>query len=248
MATKGIFALVGDQYALGAGNTFVYCRRVPLFFRLFLLPMALLQASLLFCISLCFRLLFLFDWVSALVDSIRSSILTFLQGLQHGIDRSLFQFLFNPPIMVAIVPIFILSAILPKFSSQISVEFDDQGLGDGGIFATMNKICWGSSSALFGYVSRAHILMMPFLAVIAFVYSIVLIIVGAAAFVLIVLDWFSSAVEKMRRFCVWLTQSMAQKIADDLFNFVIYTASMILIAPVILLVLVIPKISTSMDQ
>lgn len=71
-----------------------------------------------------------------------------------------------------------------------------------GTFRRIQQVFWQAAKRLFDYVSNSFILLMPFVAIVAIFYSVILITIGLFFFLLIPLDWISCLIENIRS---WIT-------------------------------------------
>ena len=218
----------------------------------FVLVIALVDALVLYAVGLIFRLLVICDWIGGIVDAVRDKLLGVMERLSQQVDNSFFSFLLSPVALVLVAPVFLLSLFIPKFSSNIAVNFvadELSGIMDGtGLFREVNKIIWRCANRLFAYVVKSPLLMKPFVAVIATGYSLVLIVVGFLFFVLIPLDWFSQMVEKSRQRIFDFVHKRSGDIDRSLSGFLINPVLLTVLAPVFLAIILVPKFTSVADS
>jgi len=250
--SAGVFSCIGTSYIKAAKNTFYFTKRgAPFLLKPFALVFALFYSVTLLMISLFFYALIILDWLGNLTDTLRKSLLNAMDGHSRKINNGILSFILSPIIIVLLSPLFLLSVFIPKVSSNPIENFAVNEISDifsgAGAFKRINKIIWGAAKRLFRYVGNANLILMPILSVIAILYSIVLIAVGSIFAILIPLDWISYLIESIRQGIVSFTNNQQQKIRYSGSSFLIAPVLLVVLAPVFLLLLIIPKFTTQID-
>lgn len=249
--SQGIFSSLSQAYFTSAKNSFYYATHTRFIIKPFALIIALCYAVVLIPVGTIFALLIILDWVGKTTDAIRRFFLELMDKQSWSVDNSFFSFLFRPIILVVLAPLFLLSVFIPKLSSNSMVHLAVNELSDimsgAGAFKQINQIIYRAANRLFVYVSSAPLLMKPFVAVIAIIYSVVLIVVGAVFILLIPLDWLSRLIEGMRQGVVRFVDSKQWDIRYRGSAFLFTPALLIVLAPVFLMIILIPKFTTNVD-
>ncbi|MBI4748560.1 MAG: hypothetical protein HY774_08715 [Acidobacteria bacterium] len=247
--SQGVFCSLGRGYMQASASLFRYSLRQRWFVQPFTFGMAVVYAPFLMVVACGFYLFVVFDWLGAAVDWIRSGLLRVITAMADRMGQSFGSFLFGPVVICLVAPIFLLSLFIPKLSSAVPVsivaEFAD--LTGSGAFKTVNRACWKAAGELFRYVASKPFYVMPVLAIIAIVYSVILLGVGLCFVILIPLDWLSALIELTRQWIVSLTNRLGSGIEHSFGQFLILPVLLVVIAPVFLAVLLIPKFASSVD-
>lgn len=240
--STGVFSSIGSSYLKAAKNVFSYLRYSPLLLKPIVLLLALIYALFLLVIGIIFYCLIILDWLGKLTDGVRNFFMNALENNSYRVDNSLFSFLIRPIFIVVLAPVFLITLCIPKFSS--TVELDTYGVSDAmGTFKRIQQVFWQAAKRLFYYVSDSFILLMPFVALIAVFYSLVLIVMGFIFFLLIPLDWISRLVENIREWIANFCHHQQQKIIYGFGSFLFAPILLIILSPVFIALLIIPKFS-----
>jgi len=249
--SAGIFSNIGTSYIKAGKNTFYFTKRAPFLLKPFALVFALFYSVILLIIGLFFYSLIILDWLGNLTDTLRKGLLNAMDRQRWKITNGILSFIFSPIIIVLLSPLLLLSVFIPKLSSNPAADFVVNEISDifsgAGAFKRINKIIWGAAKRLFRYVGNANLILMPILAIIAILYSIVLIAVGSIFAILIPLDWISYLIESIRQGIVSFTNNQQQKIRYSGSSFLIAPVLLAILAPIFLLLLIIPKFTTQLD-
>lgn len=249
MKNKGIFEAISGNYFLAGSQAFSYLGKRSILLKLIFFPIVCFIYILMGAGGIFFRLFIVFDWLSAIVDSLRNSVLNKMKNLKENISTSFIAFIINPFLIALLAPVFFICAVLPKFSSQVpGIIGESMEQFSNGSFREMNKISWGAAHNLFLYVSNATLLMKPLLGIIAIFLSVFLIVVGAVFFVLTIFDLISGIIDKMRMGLVRFTQSIALASERNFIYLIVSPALMILMIPILVFLLIVPKFSTGIDN
>jgi len=178
-------------------------------------------------------------------------LLRLMEKLSRSISYSFWSFLFSPIILIIVSFLFLLSLLIPKISSDIELKEHTKLISEifdgSGIFKRVNKILWNASNNMFRYIINVSLFLKPFLAIIAIIQSIFLLIVGLLFFILIPLDWINSFFEKIKERLINTTRKWISKIPNNFFSFVFYSILVMFMSILILLSQIIPKISFSFE-
>ncbi|PPK74906.1 hypothetical protein B0F87_107149 [Methylobacter tundripaludum] len=238
----GVFASISSSYLKAAKNVFTYFDYSPSLLKPVVLLLALIYALFLLFIGIIFYCFIILDWVGQLTDGIRNFFMSVIENNSYRVGSSLFSFLFRPLGMLVLAPLFLISLCIPKFSS--AVELDPYGVSDAmGTFKRIQQAFWQAAKRLFYYVSNSFILLMPFVAVIAVFYSLVLIVMGLVFFLLIPLDWISHLVENIREGIANFCHNHQRKIVYSFADFLFSPILLIILSPIFMGLLIIPKFS-----
>ncbi len=102
--------------------------------------------------------------------------------------------------------------------------------------------------SMFAYVSDvAPLLLKPVVAIIAIIYTSVLIVVGVIFIILIPLDWIGLLIEKTRQGIAKFANQRQENIRYHASAFLFNPALLALLSPIFLLIILIPKFSANVD-
>ncbi|KOR28830.1 hypothetical protein TI05_12000 [Achromatium sp. WMS3] len=250
--SNGIFGSLSGAYLAAAKNTFYYILVAPWLLKPIVLVIAIYYAMALVGVACIFAVFIALDWLAMLTDSIRGYFLRLMEHQSEAIENSLLAFLFRPLLLMVITPFFLLAVFIPKFSSSNALthlatnELSDM-LSGAGAFKKINQIIWKAANNLFVYVVKAPLVLKPIAALVAIFYSIVLICVGAAFFVLIPIDWLSRLISNIRYGIVRFANRQQDSIRHSMFSFLFAPILLIILAPLFLLLILLPKFTTDVD-
>ena len=249
MKTLGLFESISNGYFLAGNKSFEYLKSKMILIKLLFFPIAFFVFVCMGLSGIFFRMFILLDWISDFIDGLRKGVLSMLTNLQNDIPNSFRAFIFNPLLITLLAPVFFLCALLPKFSSNINSFIGDTMVQfSEGVFKKMNRICWTSASNLFRYVANAPLLLKPVLSIVAIVLSLMLILVGIAFFIFIIFDLFSALLERLRNTLVNIVYRLANSSSNSFTGFIFSPALMVVMIPVLVFLLIVPKISSVMDN
>ena len=245
---SGIFSSLSSSYFEAGQNVFYYVGNSNWIIRPFSFILAIGFNIILLPVAILFWSLKVFDILGKAVDSIRRVIINMMDNLSDNISNSFFSFILNPLFIVLLSPFFILSLLLPKLSSDVVVgQLSD--IGDGaGVFERLNKITSNGAKETFMYVEYSHILFKPFMFIIAILLSFILICLGFLFILFIPLDWISKIVEKIRQFIVDYVDDKKYDIRYDTQAFLFTPILLVMLAPLFILAILIPKFSSSISD
>jgi hypothetical protein len=249
--SQGVFLNLSQGYISSAKNSFYYVGQTNLLVKPFAFIIAMIYSAVLVPVGTIFSLFIVLDWVGKAIDSIRKFLLELMETQSWSVNNSLFSFLFRPIFLVILAPLFLLSVFIPKLSSNSMVHLTVNEVSDimsgSGAFKRVNEIIYRAAHRLFIYVSSAPLLLKPFIASIAIVYSIILIIVGAIFILLIPLDVLSKLIEGMRQGVVRFVDNQQWNIRYSGSAFLFTPLILVVLAPVFLAIILIPKFTTNLD-
>lgn len=247
---KGLFTHLAHSYLKAAGKTWRYLVSAAWLLKPVILPLVVIYWAILVVIGLIFYLGILIDLLSKLVDGLRNVILNAMRDQSRRIDNSFIAFLWSPIWLTLLAPLLLLSLITPKFSSDTVDSFiaDNAGeLFDGaGTFKIIRRLFLDAAKRLFDYVASAPLLLKPLAALIAIVYSLVLMAVACVFMLLIPLDWLSALVETMRQKIAKTAYQLQMRVDGSLGYFLFIPPLLAVLAPVFVILLSIPKITTQL--
>ncbi len=249
--SEGVFLSLSKSYLMSAKNSFYYIKQVPLLLKPVVLVIAILYSIILVPVGGIFGALIIFDWIGEVTDAIRKSLLELMDKQSWSVDNSLMSFLVRPVLLVLMTPLFLLSVFIPKLSSNALVNMAANEISDivsgAGAFKRINEIIWRAAHRLFVYVSNEPLLLKPVAAIIAVLYSIALIVVGAVFFILIPLDLISRFIENIRQWIAQFANGQQQKIRYNGGAFLFAPLLLVLLSPIFLAIILVPKFTTSLD-
>lgn len=245
---NGVFSSLSQSYFQAAKNVYYFVGSVYWVFKPIAFLFAIVFSLILLPVGLVFWVLILLDYLGSTTDGIRKSIINSMDNQSWAISDSFGAFLFRPVILVLIAPFFILSLAIPKISSDAMVNIAADELSDiisgAGAFKRLNGIIWNAANQLFVYVGRAPLLLKPFAAVIAIVYSVVLIILGVFFILLVPLDWLSQLIESIRQYVVRYVDRKKDNIRYSTGAFLFTPVTLVVLSPLFLAAILIPKFAT----
>ena len=250
---KGTFQIISESYQIGANNLFEYCSGLPWIFKPFFYCYAIVGALVLYACSLIFYVLIIFDYLASIVNAIRKSLLSIIEGNSEAAQDSLGSFIFSPLIICIITPIFILSALLPKISSEIDIDettgevLEKADITSSGTFRKIISFSMDTISNLFSYIRDQSLLFMPFLIIPCLINCILMLILILISTPLLLFDLFSYIVDSIRSVCIRISRSLGQSTENGFGGFVFSPILLVLLVPIFIGILIIPKFSTGID-
>lgn len=113
-----------------------------------------------------------------------------------------------------------------------------------GVFRSISRAYFSAAKNTFHYTGKAHLLLQPAALIISFIYSPILIITGIVFSAFIILDLFGGLVDDIRRFILRSLERQSWSVDDSFVSLVLRPILVILIAPLFILSLFIPKLSS----
>jgi len=249
---NGVFASLSQSYFQAAKNVFYFVGNSSILMKPFAFILAIGFNIILLPVGIIFGLFIVLDYLGNFTDSMRQSIIDAMEHHSWRVDDSLLSFLFRPIIVVILSPLFIISLIIPKVSSDalVNAGADEvkQIISGSGAFKRLNNIIWNTLHRLFVYIKNAPLLIKPIAAIVAIYYSMVLIMLGILFIFLIPLDWLSQLVESIRQAIVRFVDSSQDRIRYRTSSFLFIPIVLVLLAPLFLIAILIPKFSSSMTD
>jgi hypothetical protein len=249
----GIFSNVARSYIRAAENNWRYLGHTSWFIKFPVFFITALYSIILLIIGLIFYMGILIDILGRITDWIRKLILNTMKKQSHSIDNGFFSFLFRPLLLIVLSPFLLVSLFIPKLSSEPIAEFitseSSQALDGAGTFGLIKSMFWQTASRnLFYFVSNTYLLLKPITALIAVVYSILFIIIGFFFALLIPLDFISFLIESLRQKIARIAHKLANSICDSFFKFLFVSPLLMVLAPIFILLLIIPKITSQLPD
>lgn len=248
---KGTFEIIGNSYSAAGTNLFRFSNQCSWFFRPFLFIFSIIASALLMIGSLLFNVLRIFDVLSSLVDSLRQTLLNKLRNLSTSLDNSFLSFLLYPVIMILIAAIFIISVLIPKISTNHSTVghhvINNMSLTGVGTFREIIQIGLSGIRNLYSYVGNKFILVRPFLIIPCLINTMLLMILILGATPLLLFDMISYLIDQIRIVCIRVSRSLSEGIRNSFTSFIINPLVMLVLVPIIIAALIIPKFSTSLN-
>ncbi len=245
----GIFSAVGQAYFNALDSISYYWAREHWLLKPVLFPVACVYSLVLLLISVIFYAGIVFDWLAKLTDWLREYLLNAMKNQSYRIDESLSAFLFRPVWLLLLSPLLLGSLLFPKLSSDTLDGFggDVGDFFDGdGAFKTVKGIFLQGAGRLFDFVADTHLLLKPLTAAVAIVYSLILMAVGFGFALLIPLDWLSRVVETIRQWIARTAYQLQRRISQSFAHFLLVPPLLIGLAPLFMLLLIIPKITSQL--
>jgi hypothetical protein len=248
----GIFENLSIAYKDSSTNMFEYTKERNILIRPILYLVALAYSFVLYPIGLIFGFLTLLDDYTESVDRIRRYIVNSMDNYSYEIRDGIFSFIFKPILFVIHIPLFIISLMIPKLSGVAVAESVAMGQVPTptrtpiGAFKEVTSIIWRSNKNLYGYGFKdAFLLLKPLTIIIALIYSIAFILAGLVITLLIPLDWISKLIDLIRSGVVNYVNRNKNRIRNGLFSFLFIPALLTALAPLFLLIIIVPKFSST---
>lgn len=251
--SKGTFQIISESYQIGANNLIEYCDDAPLILKPFFYIYAIIGYLSLYICSFIFYLLIIFDYFSSFINSIRKVLLDSIEDRSINVDTSLINFLFNPIIIAALTPIFIISGILPKISSELDIDeytgevIKNLNITGSGTFKKIINFSMETTSNLFNYLRNQNFLTWPFLIIPCLFNAFIMFLIILVSTPLLILDLFSHIVDSIRAFCIKTSRNLGQSTYNGIGGFLFSPIVLIILVPIFIGILIIPKFSTAID-
>lgn len=250
---KGTFQIISESYQIGAKNLFKYCRNAPMILKPFFYVYAIFTYVVLYISSFVFYILIVFDFLATIVNSIRKALLNSIETKSKNVQYSFSAFIFNPLIIAILTPIFILSAILPKISSEIGIDdttgdiLDNLDITGSGTFRKIINFLMGTISNLFVFIKQKNVLFLPFLILPYLFHCVIMLFLILISTPLLLLDLFSYIIDSIRDFCIRISRNLGKSTENGFWGFAFSPIILVFLVPVFIGILVIPKFSTGID-
>lgn len=244
---SGLFAAMASGYSLGARSLWSFLRGLPLILRpvvaLWVIPASLVLklTGLLFSVGI------VFDVLAAMVDRIRGGILGWLRGTIAGMQSSRLVYVFAPVPVVVLTPLVLLAGLLPKIGMQdVVFDHDDTEVEPDGRYYGRVRRVYGElvTTALAGLAGHGW-WFLP----LALAPGLLIAVWGLGctvlAFALQALDLISWLVDWLRNVATGTLHSLGRGAGSGFVGAVAAPVVMVVLAPIYLLILLIPKLSTS---
>lgn len=241
------FLSLSRSYRKAVGSSFGFARKVPWVFKPFIALIAFIYAPFLLLIALFFSTLIVLDWMGGITDRLRQWIFDVMEAQSFAIRRSFISFLLRPMAVILIAPLFLLSIIIPKFSNSVAVEMAVDDLNGEGLFKSISALFFRTVRRMFAFVSQTYLLLIPPAAAVALLYAGLLMVAGFLFVMLIPIDWLSHVIERIRRAIVLFIEGKQLRLQRSFGTFLLTPAVLIIAAPLILTLLLIPKFSSHFD-
>jgi len=251
--TKGTFQIISESYQNAISNLFEYCNQFHWIIRPIFFIYACAASLIMLVASLIFSILIIFDALARFVNSIRDAIFESMYNNSENVRYTLNGFIFNPIIVCLTVPIFILSIILPKISSEL--EFDESisdvignfNFANSGAFQKIIRISLYIISELLYFFHKSSVLFWPLLAIPFLFNSALMLFVILISTPLLILDLISWIVDGIRFACVKIAIGLSKSVNHGFSGFLFSPAILLILVPVFILVLIIPKFSSTIE-
>jgi len=250
---KGTFQIISESYQRGANNLFNYCQEAPWILKPFLYIYALMGCVVLYVSSFAFYILIIFDHLASAVNCVRRGLLNAIEERSRNVEDSFIEFIFNPIIIALLTPIFILSALLPKISSELDIDeatgeiLEKLDITSNGTFRKIMDYSKDTISNSLDYIKESSIIWWPFLILPWLFNSLLMLIIIVISTPLLLLDLFSYIIDSIRGFCIKISRNLGESTEESFGWFLFSPIILALLAPVFILVLIIPKFSTGID-
>lgn len=245
---QGVFSSLSESYFQASKNGFYFVGNTNWLMKPLALVLAMGFSLFLLPVGIVFWAFIILDHLGGATDGIRKGIINSMENNSYAISHSFGSFIFSPIWLVLTAPLFILSLAIPKVSSDAMLNMAQNEvceiISGAGAFKRMNKILWNASNNLFVYLRYSPLLLKPFVAIIAIIYSIVLTLLGAFFIIFIPLDWISQIVENIRQGIVRFVDRKQYAISHNTGAFIFTPALLVILAPLFLIAILIPKFTS----
>ena len=251
--SDGLFANVSSGYRIGARSLWVWLGDTHWLFKPFGIIWVLPTSAILWGIGLALYVLVVFDVLAAWVDGIRNWLLGVLERTAEAMVERRWSYFVAPLTIIPTLPLIVAAGLLPKLgiATLIPHGHDHDGPDihpDGGYFRSAARLFRHLAQASWRGLWGHGLLFVPFALPIAAI-TLPLTLGGAVLFTaLTALDLISFLVNWLRRGVTTIIDSLAWGARNSMVSAVINPALMILLLPVFVAVLLIPKLSTAHHQ
>lgn len=116
-----------------------------------------------------------------------------------------------------------------------------------GVFSSIGKSYIQAAKNVFVYLGTAHFTLKPVILMPTLFYAFLLFPIGIVFYLFIVLDWVGKITDTIRHFFIDAIDSNSYKIDRSFFSFLFRPIIMVILIPIFLITLCIPKLSSSVD-
>ena len=113
----GAFRKINEIIWRAAHRLFSYVAKAPLLLKPIVAIVAIFYSIILIVAGALFGILIPLDWIGKLIEGMRQGIVRFVDNHQNKTKYSGTAFLFSPPLLIILFPIFLIMILVPKFSA-----------------------------------------------------------------------------------------------------------------------------------
>jgi len=249
--TKGTFQIISESYQNAISNLFDYCNQFHWIVRPILFIYVCLVSITMLAASLIFYILIIFDALARFVNATRDAIFDSMYNTSGSLRYTVSGFVFNPMIVSLIIPIFILSIILPKLSSDFDESVSDFlgnfNLANSGAFQKIIRLSIYTLGQLLYFFSRGKVWFWPLLAIPFLFNSALMLLIIFICTPLLILDLISWIVDFIRFMCIKIATNLSKSVDRSFSGFLFSPAILLILVPIFILVLIIPKFSSTIE-
>ena len=247
--SNGLFSSVSGGYRQGGRSLMSWLGRTHWVFKPFVALWAVPAALVLHGIGLALYVLVLFDLLAALVDRLRDMIFTMARHLADGMLERGVIYLLSPLALLLLTPLIVVAGLIPKIGLDALVPpFDFGPEVDGPHF---RRAAAGYRRLALAYWAgwRAHGLLFWPLGLPMAVAMIPLCLAAAMLFqALRLLDLVSALVDAIRQAISAMINKLADSAGNGLFAALLCPVLLVVLLPLFLAALLVPKFSTAAAQ
>lgn len=251
MKQQGIFGNISNSYWDAAGAAMAYVMfEAPWLLKLPLLPVATAYGLAMSFIATLFYTLALFDILGKVADGIKKYVFNLLDSNRKLVDVDLIGFILRPLLMVFSIPILIMAVIVPRLSSSVIVEVGGEignVLSGSGAMSRTSRLLIETLRITWRYALRnmfqSQISVMPLIVLIALLHTTLLLPLAVFFLLLAPIDWFSALIDRSRASLARYLRSRQTCIRYSGWGFLFMPLWLIIIAPIIIILLLVPKFS-----
>jgi len=239
-----LFKTISGNYSLSSSEMWYWLRYKNILIKAIMIFWILPISIILKIISFIFSLGIFLDSFSSWLWNKRDNALYSLESSTYGLSYKKTSYILTPIEATLLFPYYILLGIIPKFSSVVSGNTDNNlDLGHGYFFKLGNLYLNLAKELLFNSFKHG-ILFFPIAIIITILIAPLSTIVGIFFYLFIVLDLFGWFIVIIREFIVTSSGKLARTSSNNFFTIIINPPLLIILSPMYLLLIFIPKFST----
>ena len=129
--------------------------------------------------------------------------------------------------------------------SGLQLKTEKRGKMNIGIFSSLSRSYLQAIKNSFYFIGSTHFLLKPVALIIASSYAVILLPIACIFGLLIIFDWIGGLTDKIRNLLLTLMDKQSWNVDNSFFSFLLRPILLVLIAPLFLISLFIPKLSSN---
>lgn len=245
-----LFGEISNNYVNAAKELWSWHKYKNIVVKILMLPWVVIASATMKVIALIFMAGIIFDKLSLWLERQRKSVIAVLENKNRKLAINKSAYILSPILAGLLAPIALLLGIFPKWSSTLMVVSTDDSFSSGtehGFFFQLSKqyflLVTNMLANSFKHGAIFWIVAIP----LTLIVTPIALIISLMFLVLTVLDILSWLVELIRQFIVSSSAALSRRSGSSIGGVIFYPTILVLLVPVYLVLLLIPKISSQTE-